>query len=75
MTPIVNGLADDYADTLNVYRLNAAESDVLVLQQQYGVRGHPSFALLDSEGVVIQRFLGPQDEQLLRVAVETLFVE
>lgn len=75
MTPIVNGLADDYADTLNVYRLNAAEPDVLALQQQYGVRGHPSFALLDSDGMVMQRFLGPQDEQLLREAIEALFVE
>ena len=43
MTPIVDGLDEEFAGQLTVYQLNAAEAAVITLQGQYGVRGHPSF--------------------------------
>ncbi len=41
--PIVNGLEDKSAGGINVVQLDAAEGDNAALQEQYGLRGHPSF--------------------------------
>lgn len=72
MEPIVNGLSEEFDGQLNFYRLNAAEPAVVTLQGQYGVRGHPSIALIDMNGAVTDRFLGPQSEADLRAAVLAL---
>ncbi|MCB0012172.1 MAG: hypothetical protein KDE34_09730 [Anaerolineales bacterium] len=72
MTPIVDGLDEEFAGQLTVYQLNAAEAAVITLQGQYGVRGHPSFALIDENGAVSDRFLGPQTESTLRTAINKL---
>lgn len=42
------------------------------MQERYGLRGNPSFALLDENGVVVERFYGPQPAETLCVAVETV---
>ena len=75
MAPIVNGLDEEFNGQLNVYRLNAAEPTVVSLQGQYGVRGHPSIALIDASGAVADRFLGPQSEADLRAAILALVQE
>jgi thioredoxin-like negative regulator of GroEL len=72
MEPIVNGLAQEFAGEINVYKLDAAEQESVRLQQSYGLRGHPSFALVDSEGQLVQTFVGPQPEEVLREALTTL---
>jgi hypothetical protein len=69
MAPIVNGLAEEFAGDVDVQRLNAAEGITNRLQAEYGVRGHPSFVVLDGEGAVTQRFFGPQEEATLREAM------
>jgi hypothetical protein len=68
----VNGLNEEFGGQINVYQLNAADPSVISLQGQYGVRGHPSFALIDAAGAVTARFLGPPSEAELRAAVEAL---
>ena len=75
MTPIVNGLADEFGDDLNVYELDAAQPAVVTLQRQYGLRGHPSFALLSASGDVNAGFFGPQDAHVLRDAIVTMLAE
>ena len=71
MMPIVNGLEDELGAQINVVRLNAAESDVVALQSQYGLRGHPSFAVLDEGGNVVERYFGPQSAETLREALQS----
>jgi hypothetical protein len=71
MTPIVNGLEDELGTQINVVRLNAAQSDVVALQSQYGLRGHPSFAILDESGTVVERYFGPQSTETLRAALQS----
>lgn len=66
MTPIVDGLEAEFMGHVSVVRLDADESVNAQVQTRYGVRGHPSFAVLDSEGVVTQRLLGPQTAGALR---------
>ena len=67
--PIVNGLEDAFAGEITVVRLNAIDGDNAALQSQYGLRGHPSFAIVDERGAVLERFLGPQSEETLRSGI------
>lgn len=69
MMPIVNGLEEEFAGQITVARLNAAESENVRLMQTYGLRGHPSFAVIDENGRVQQIFFGPQEEAVLREAL------
>ena len=69
MTPIVDGLESDFSGQARVLQLNANETENVRLQQQYGLRGHPTFALLDRNGRVVQTFIGPQAEEVLREAI------
>jgi hypothetical protein len=62
----VNGLQSEFEQDVTFVRLNAAESDVEALQQQLALRGHPSLAILDGDGQVIQRYFGAQSAETLR---------
>jgi len=72
MTPIVDGLKNEFAGQVNVSQLNAEEANNARLQQQYGLRGHPTFVLLDENGRSAQTFIGPQTEEILREAITTV---
>lgn len=65
----MNGLADEFEGQISVHQLNAAEQANVQLQNQYGLRGHPSFVILDADGQAAQSFLGPQAEDTLRQAI------
>lgn len=67
--PIVDGLEEEFEGRVAVSRLDAAVPENARLQTQYGVRGHPSFVLLDGDGRVVLSFLGPQEAFVLRVAM------
>lgn len=69
MMPIVNGLEDEFGDQLIVERLNADVEGVVDLMNEFGVRGHPSFVLLDENGRIQQTYIGPQDEAVLREGI------
>jgi hypothetical protein len=70
MMPIVNGLEEEFAGEIAVVRRDAASNHGAALQTYYGVRGHPSFAILDADGDVLARFYGPQSAGTLRAAME-----
>lgn len=70
--PIVNGLEDEFAGDVAVIRLNAADRNNAAIQSRYGLRGHPSFAVLDSEGEVADSFFGPQSAETLRAAMDNV---
>jgi thioredoxin-like negative regulator of GroEL len=72
MAPIVDGLKVEFAGRASVLQLNAGQSENEELQTQWGLRGHPSFAVLDADGQVIERFFGPQSVSRLRIAVQTV---
>lgn len=62
----MNGLEAEFGDEVNFFRLNAVEPDVLQVQQTYGLRGHPSVAVLDESGAVTARYFGPETAETLR---------
>lgn len=57
MTPIVDGLEDEYTDRINVERLNAAQEGQEQFRQ-YSLRGHPAYVFLDPSGDVRFRLNG-----------------
>jgi len=69
MEPIVNGLADEFEDEVAVLRLKADTPATIPLQERYGGRGHPFFAVINAEGQLTDRFFGPQTADTLREAM------
>lgn len=69
MTPIVNGLEEEFSGQLTLLQLNAAETENAQLMEDYGLRGHPSFAIVAEDGRLAQTFFGSQTEERLRRAI------
>ncbi len=65
----MNGLAEEFEGQAAVVQLDAAIPANEHLQQSYGVRGHPSAVILDSEGQVTQRYFGVETAVTLRSAL------
>ena len=72
MMPIVDGLAAEFEGKVSIVQLDAAQEANAMLQSQWGLRGHPSFAVLDGDGRAVERFFGPQPEAILRQAIEAV---
>ena len=62
----MDGLETEFGDEIEFIRLNAVEPEVLQLQQTYGLRGHPSVAILDSAGEIAAIYFGPETAETLR---------
>lgn len=56
-------------------RINVADDVGGALAARYGVRGIPTFVLLDGRGEVVLTQLGTPDREKIRAAVEGLAVE
>jgi thioredoxin-related protein len=69
MTPIVNGLENDYGDRIIFQHLNAA-LEGRALFQRYNVRGHPAYVILDEQGNVIWRLAGQVPREALEQGIE-----
>lgn len=65
----MNGIELEFSNQVTVVRLNAYEPENEQIQQQLGVRGHPSSVILDQEDVITERFLGPVSAEALREAL------
>lgn len=72
MTPIVDGLEDEFSGQVAVIRLNAVGTEMAELMNSYGLRGHPSFVVLDKNNEVTQNFTGPQTEETLHEAMSAV---
>ena len=65
----MNGLESDFAGRAVVLQLDANEADNARMQQQYGMRGHPTFVILDGNGRAVQTFIGLQSTDVLYEAL------
>ena len=68
----MNGLETEYAGQINFVALDAGESENFRIQQDYGLRGHPSVAILNKDGQVTQRYFGAKSAETLRDALNEL---
>ena len=69
MQPIVNGLEEEFAGQVTFYRLNVEEPEHARVQQEYGLRGHPSVLILDVTGQPSDQFVGVVEVERLREAL------
>ena len=70
--PIVDGLREEFNGRVSAIQLDVAQETNARLQVEYGLRGHPSFAVLDLEGHTTHRFFGPQTAMDLRESMQAL---
>ena len=67
--PIVDGIEAEFEGQVAVIRLNAAGTEMAELMTRYGLRGHPSFVVLNEQSEVTERLTGPQTAETLREAM------
>ena len=72
MTPIVNGLKEYYGTQVDFQLLDASIGEGEALFEHYGLLGHPSYLLLNTDGVEKWRGIGPADKDLLADQIITL---
>jgi len=70
MTPVVNGLKVEYDGSAAFLSLDAASGEGKRAFEAYGLPGHPSYVLLDINGDVIWRGVGPQSREALQGTLE-----
>lgn len=75
MEPIVNGLEIVYGSKVDFRALDASLPENLQIQAGYGLRGHPTFAVLDENGQVTASFIGPQEQAVLEEAITAVLDE
>ena len=72
MKPVVDGLEVDYGERVLFVQLDAenAGRDAFAA---YGLRGHPSFVIIDTTGKVLWKSIGEQPRGQLEEAVRQAF--
>jgi len=73
MTPIVNGLEQQYSEEIAFKRVNAEVGDGPEIMQAYRIPGHPTIILFNDTGQEVQRILGPQSTETVEEALQRLW--
>ena len=68
MSPVVNGLAQEYGDRMIFRELNV-QAEGADLFKQYRLRGHPAYVILDGRGRVAWQMVGQMSRQDLEAAI------
>lgn len=72
MTPIVDGLEEQYQGRVAFQRVAANHGDGPEIIRDYNILGHPTTLLLDGAGQEVNRLLGPQSRETLETLLEQL---
>jgi thiol:disulfide interchange protein len=73
MTPIVNGLEDEFSERIFFLRLNAADgAEGESTFKRLSLPGHPSFVIFTPDGQEQERLFGVLNEEALRTAIESI---
>ncbi len=70
--PIVDELEKEFSGRVAVYQFDTALESSQALQRQWDLRGHPTIAVIDSEGVLVQSFYGSYPKENLQRAMEAV---
>ena len=70
MEPVVDGLEGVYDAQVEFRRIDANSPDGREIFQAYGLRGHPSFVVINPQGEVLWTGLGEQPEEMLAQALQ-----
>lgn len=72
MRPVVNGLEDQYGDRVDFRRFNIRSTEGEAWANEYHLRGHPAFLLLDSQGQETWRHVGVVPEAMIAAELEAV---
>jgi hypothetical protein len=72
MTPIVHGLKQEYEAQVDFQLFDASQGEGAAFFEFYGLLGHPSYILLDPDGVEQWRGIGPFERDQLAEQILTL---
>ncbi|NJN96741.1 MAG: hypothetical protein HC875_22830 [Anaerolineales bacterium] len=76
MTPIVDGLEQEYGGQIAVQRINANIEDGPKIMRDYKLPGHPVLLIFNSQQQEVYRFIGPQPAHEIEIRLqEVLNVE
>ncbi|HXV99637.1 MAG TPA: thioredoxin family protein [Anaerolineae bacterium] len=70
MTPIVDGLEQEYGGQIAVQRINADKGDGPAIMRAYKILGHPTLLIFDSQQQEVQRLIGPQPVHDLEILLQ-----
>lgn len=74
MTPIVDGIEEQYQGRIAVQRIDANRDDGPKIVRDYNILGHPTLLLIDRQGQEQSRLIGPQEAEDVTVLVEQILV-
>lgn len=66
MQPIVNGLEEEFGETVTFTYVNATTTEGQLQLRSYGLRGHPSYVLITAEGELLWSMTGQTASGTLR---------
>ena len=72
MKPIVHELEADYGSEIEFVYVNIDDPNSAALKQQYSFRYQPHFVLVDTDGEVIEEWLGYTDPVLFEQTFATV---
>jgi thioredoxin-like negative regulator of GroEL len=72
MAPIVDGLEQQYGDSVAFKRVNAALGDGPAIMEAYRIPGHPVTLIFDADGTETQRFIGPQPVDVVAAELDNV---
>jgi hypothetical protein len=75
MQPVVDGLEDEYHDHIEFQRLDANSQDGGDAFRAFGLRGHPSFVIIDPQGAVLWLSLGEQPREVIGQILDDLLID
>jgi len=68
----VDELEQRYKGQAHFKRINAVEGDGPAIMEQYHIPGHPTLLLFNAEGQEQERFIGPQSEETIEIAIQQI---
>jgi len=75
MVPVVNGLEVDFDTQVEFRRIDANDRDGRAIFLSYGLRGHPSYVILNQNADVLWRGLGERPQDVLEKQIRLAFGE
>lgn len=65
MRPVVNGLEEKYGEQIDFRRYNIVSKEGQAWANEYGLRGHPAYVLLDRAGHERWRYVGVASPEVM----------
>lgn len=75
MQPIVNGLEAEFDGEVVFERRNAATEAGQASLRAYGLRGHPSYVILDVDGEALWTAMGVLEADALRQQIRQFLIQ